>query len=233
MEDAEIFSLFLVGRQDEEVTDLKPYGWINQREKKSNNGFPELAILHGKVNYNQKSNKMGRVMVEKRKRKMTLATEQIVIKISQNLLLPRMHYSLSSISRQFIISYLEYSPNLNWWRGDVEKDLGKGLHRGDWGKDNGNMWWNLRCCSRKSNLCFSMVNVSCLAVIWFLIAVLSFASIVSESASLSSPAIETFNFRISSSRIFSGVVIASQFSPIYQSPKFLKSGFQSEGNKIA
>ena len=132
MEDAEIFSLFLVGRQDEEATDLKPYGWINQREKKSSNGFPELAILHGKVNYNQKSNEMRRVMVEKRKRKMTLATEQIVIKISQNLLLPRMHYSLSSISRQFIISYLEYSPNLNWWRGDVEKDLGKGLHREDW-----------------------------------------------------------------------------------------------------
>ncbi len=61
MENAEIFSLFLVRRQDEEAADLKPYGWVNQREKNSNNGFPELAILNGKVNYakggnNQKSN---------------------------------------------------------------------------------------------------------------------------------------------------------------------------------
>jgi hypothetical protein len=69
-----------------------------------------------------------------------------------------------------------------------------------------------------------------MAVIWFLIAVLSFASIVGESKSLSSPTIASFNFRISS-RISSRVVIASQFSPICQSSKSRNVKFGSPNAK--
>ena len=131
----------------------------------------------------------------------------------------------SHILRWFITSYLEEMSKEIWAKDYIEK-----IGKGQWNYVTRKL--KLPCCSRKSNLCFSMAISFLMAVIWFLITVLSFASIVGESKSLSSPTIASFNFRISS-RISSRVIIASQFHQFAESSKSrnVKSGFpKCEGN---
>ena len=112
------------------------------------------------------------------------------------------------------------------WRRYVEKiwahDYIEKIGKGQW-----KLWRNLPCWDLMRVVKSSVfaVNSFLLSEILVSLRFFSSSSVVSFD-SVSSPRISTFNSRISS-RIASGVAIASQFSPICQSSKSrnVKSGF--------
>ena len=93
-------------------------------------------------------------------------------------------------------------------KGRCRTRLGKGLHRENW-EGTMEIREDLPCCSKWSNLCFSMFNV-------FLVAVISapreifISSVIADCCSVLSFPISSFNFRISPS-ISSRVGIADCF----------------------
>ena len=93
---------------------------------------------------------------------------------------------------------------------EMSKVIGQWVTSRRLGYDNGNMWWNLPCCSSANNLCFSMFNEFLVAVILASREIFKSLSFTACFRSLSSVSISPFNFRISPS-ISSRVVIADCF----------------------